>query len=257
MKKFLLSLGLMTIVFSGIQAQISPDFTATDCNGNSHHLYAELNAGKVIVLVWVMPCPACVFPSLDANFVVQGYQASNPNTVYMYLCDDIANTPCDTLDAWQLNIGLVDVIQFSDTTINMSNYGLPGMPKIVAIGGSNHTVFYNSNYTVSDTALQNAIDAALLATGLDEPNSTVSAFTVFPNPAGSQAEIKFNLVKASEVKIELFDLQSNWLQTVFSGKGAAGENKAELKTSPYAAGMYLVKFTEAGKSRFMNVVISH
>lgn len=257
MKKILFSIGLMISAFSGTYAQISPDFTAMDCNGNSHNLYSELNAGKVIVLVWVMPCAICENATLDANFVVQGFQASNPNTVYMYLCDDLANTSCASLDTWQLNTGLVDVIQFSDTAISMSNYGLPGMPKIVAIGGSNHTVFYNSINTVSDTALQNAIHSALMASGINEPNGTVSDLTVFPNPVGNKAEIKFNLAKSSDIKIELFDLQGHLMQTVFSGELLAGENKVEIRTGNYAPGMYLVKFTEADKSRFLNVVVSH
>ena len=257
MKKTLLSICFGLLLSGWSFAQISPDFTANDCSGNSHNLYSELNSGKVIVLAWVMPCGACVSASLTTYNVVQSYQSGHPNTVYMYLCDDYANTSCASLNSWKNSNSLTNATTFSNSAINMSNYGSTGMPKFVVIGGANHTVFYNSNNTVNATSLQNAINSALLTTGLNGPNNAGTSLNIYPNPAGDRAEIKFNLVKESEVAIELFNIEGQLMQNIYSGKLSAGENKVELTTASLASGMYLVKFTEGDKARFMNVVVSH
>jgi hypothetical protein len=131
------------------------------------------------------------------------------------------------------------------------------MTKIVVLGGANHTVFYNVNNTVNATNLQNAINAALSATGINEPASTVSSFNIFPNPARNSAEIKINLEKSSDVTIELFNMEGQKLKNIFSGKLSAGENKMQIDVAGYASGMYLVKLNDGNKSTFVNLLVSH
>ena len=47
---------LTTILASfGAFSQTATDFTCNDCAGSSHNLFSELDGGKVVVLVWVMP----------------------------------------------------------------------------------------------------------------------------------------------------------------------------------------------------------
>lgn len=256
MKKQVLT--ILFAVFTAIgMAQTATDFTANDCSGTSHNLFTELNAGKVIVLCWVMPCGACTGGALTSYNVVQSYASSNPNTVYMYLCDDYANTACASLNSWANSNGLTNALRFSNASINMTNYGSTGMPKVVVLGGANHTVFYNANNTINATNLQNAINSALNATGVDDLNSTVSSFNVLPNPVNNTAEIKFNLVRSSEVDIELFNLEGQVLKNIYSGKLSAGENKIQLDVSGFASGMYLVKLSDGDKNKFINLMVSH
>jgi hypothetical protein len=61
MKTILIGLLFFCFVNSSI-SQTAADFTANDCNGTSHHLFAELNAGKVVVVAFVMPCTDCIGP---------------------------------------------------------------------------------------------------------------------------------------------------------------------------------------------------
>jgi len=259
MKKLLLTLLFAAVTAIGM-AQTATDFTADDCGGTSHNLFTELNAGKVIVLVWVMPCNACTGASLTTYNVVESYQSSNPNTVYMYLCDDYGNTACSSVNSWGTTTGIPESsssLRFSDAAISMSDYGSAGMPKIVVLGGTDHTVFYNVVNTVNIVNLQNAINSALNTTGINEQSSTVSALSIFPNPAANSSEIKFTLAKSSDVSIELFNLEGQMLKNVFSGKLAAGENKVQLDLAGYSSGMYLVKLSDGDKSKFINVVVSH
>src|SRR5712671_2429145 len=184
---------LFTFIFAFITAagfaQTAVNFNCSDCAAASHDLFTELDAGKVIVLVWVMPCSACVSASLTTYNVVQSYQSSNPNTVYMYLCDDYGNTACSSVNSWANTNGLTNAVRFSNASINMADYGSTGMPKIVVIGGTNHTVFYSANNTVNSNNLQGAINSALNATGVNEPGGSISSFSVFPNPAAAATEI--------------------------------------------------------------------
>lgn len=259
MKKHLLTVLFAVFTTLGM-AQTATNFNVNDCSGTSHDLFTELNAGKVIVLCWVMPCGACTGPALTSYNVVQSYQSGNPNKVYFYLVDDYANTTCTSLNSWGTSNSIPQSsssLRFSNAAINMTDYGSTGMPKIVVVGGVNHTVFYNVNNTVNSTNLQNAINAAIATTGINEQNSSASLLNVAPNPAVNSAEIKFNLAKSSDVILELFNLEGQMMKNIFSGKLSAGENKMQLDVAGYASGMYLVKLSVEDKSQFINVVVSH
>jgi hypothetical protein len=259
MKKFTLFI-ILILLSKGVYSQTATDFTANDCNGNSHNLFSELNSGKVIVLCWVMPCGACTGASLTTNNVVQSYQSSNPNTVFFYLCDDYANSICSSVNNWANGAGIpqsATSLRFSNASINMANYGSTGMPKIVVIGGASHTVFYNTNNTVNATSLQNAINAALSTTGIADPNSDAYVLSASPNPSSNTTELKFNLTESSNVKIELFNLEGQLVENIYSGKLLQGENKVQVDVSKFLSGMYLLKLSKGTKSEFINIIVSH
>ncbi len=257
MKKILLSTLLLTVsaLYSAAQTTAT-DFTANDCTPSSHHLFAELNAGKVIVLVWVMPCSSCIVPSTTTYNVVQSFQSAHPNTVYMYLCDDLANTTCASLNTWKTANNLTNSITFSDATINMADYGAAGMPKIVVIGGGAHTIFYNAINAVDDVALQAAISSALIAASSDDLNNPVSTLTVFPNPSSKTSEIKFVLDRTSDLTFDLFDMQGKIVKNIFSGKLNSGENNIKVNYDSLNSGTYLLRIIDGDKSKFINVVLA-
>ena len=253
MKKRLLALSFILISFFA-SAQVATDFTANDCSGTSHNLFNELDGGKVIVLCWVMPCGACTGPTLTTFNVVQSYTSSHPGIVNMYLVDDYANTSCSSLDSWKNSIG-VSATSFSNSSISMTDYGSTGMPKIVVIGGGNHTVFYNANNTVNATALQAAIDDALSVAGIGEQNKFATSLTVSPNPATDKALIKFSLAESDEVQIQLYNLQGKLVKEIFSGRLNGGENELKLNTGNLAAGTYLLKAGNGRRNSFTNLVV--
>ncbi|HJW29505.1 MAG TPA: hypothetical protein VJ508_09690, partial [Saprospiraceae bacterium] len=181
MKKFSL-LFCISFGFLLSKAQVATDFTATDCNGNSHTLFDELNAGKVIVITWVMPCGECVAGALTAYNITQSFEADFPGRVKMYISDDYANTPCSSLNAWCTTYGLARAIKFSDSAIRMSDYGFSGMPKTVAIA-PDRTVIFNENYTVDADSLQSVIETALTTTSVKSLPAFISTPSVYPNPA--------------------------------------------------------------------------
>lgn len=80
MKKiiFTLTIALMFVATISKAQTTASDFTATDCSSMSHNLYTELNAGKVVVISWVMPCSACVGGATAASNAVQSFATSHP-----------------------------------------------------------------------------------------------------------------------------------------------------------------------------------
>lgn len=259
MKRHQLLLSLLLLSTLGIQAQTATNFTCNDCSGLSHDLFSELDAGKVIVIDWVMPCASCVGPSVTAYSMVQGYQSSQPNKVYFYLVDDYANTPCPSLNSWANGINITESAwsrRFVNSGIDMFDYGSPGMPKIVVLGGINHTVFYNANNTVNSTAMQNAINLALSSTGIATPEPVAAALKVQPNPASEQTTILFGLNKQSAVTIDLYDMKGKKVREVMNATLTAGEQKITLDVRKLSKGTYLVHLKAGDRNSFVNMVVS-
>ncbi|MBL4594434.1 MAG: hypothetical protein JKX68_11560 [Flavobacteriales bacterium] len=136
------------------------DFTAIDCDGISHNLFTELDNNTIVIISWVMPCSSCIADPLEVTNAVQAYATTHPGRVKFYLVDDYANTPCNGFTVWASVYGITDCTIFSDPSIDMNDYGVPGMPKTVVIAGSNHQVYFNKSE--STAGLTDAIDQALI-----------------------------------------------------------------------------------------------
>src|ERR1035437_81122 len=127
MKKIVLIALIGIITQAGI-AQTAVNFSCKDCSNNSHDLFNELKAGKVVVITWVMPCGQCIGVASTVASTVSGL--SNPNVVF-YLVDDYANTTCSTLNGWASTNSITTNANFSNAAIKMSDYGTDAMQKTV------------------------------------------------------------------------------------------------------------------------------
>jgi hypothetical protein len=197
MRSLILSIGMLLGSLS-LTAQLpaAKNFNCNDCSAANHDLFTELNAGKVIVLCWVMPCSACEAPATAANNIVNNYATSHPGKVKFYLCDDYGNTSCSSLNSWATTLGLTNYTSFSNSAIKMSDYGSTGMPKIVVLsGGSSHVVYYNQNNSLSSTAFNNAIKNAIAGsagvTYSVQPSKSITK-TLVMNTASAAKISQFN-----------------------------------------------------------------
>jgi hypothetical protein len=257
MNKILLVAAFCLLKLTTFGQTTATDFTAADCDGNTFHLFDELNSGKVIVLCWVMPCGACELPALTTLNVVNSYISTNPHTVYMYVADDYANTPCASLQNWANNVGVNGPNFFSDASIDMSDYGTFGMPKIVVMAGGSHTIFYNAIDVVNAGDLQAAINAALQVIGIDEKNPLASSLVAFPNPANDKSELNFSLAENTGIEILLFNLTGACVKEIFNGELAQGNHSIGFSTDGIAQGTYLLKVSDGSRSSYLNLVIAH
>lgn len=235
-------------LYAGIlgSAQTAVNFNCNDCAGNAHDLFAELDAGRVIVLCWVMPCGACIGPSLTANQVVASFDSAHPERVKMYVADDFANTSCSSLDSWLSGTPIKNVTTFSHSSIKMSDYGSDGMPKIVVVAGNDYRVFFNANNTVNGFALRDSIASALAHIALNVPDARTDAseFRVFPNPASERVVAEFTFAEPGEFLLELLDLAGRRLFSEKMKVNAPGYQAFTIPLSGMEPGTYLVMLTD-------------
>ncbi|MEO8087608.1 MAG: T9SS type A sorting domain-containing protein [Bacteroidota bacterium] len=256
MKKNLLCLCFTVSMFVTSFAQTAPDFTATDCNGNSHNLYSELAQGKVIVLAWVMPCGACTGPALTAYNVAQSF--ANPNVLY-YLIDDAGNTACSSLSSWATGAGIgTNRSTFSTASIVESSYGGIGMPHIAVVGQNGFMYFNALNSAAGNsTAIQNAINDALNATGIAENSANTFSLSVFPSPASDKTILNYSLKEATSVSLNVLNELGQNVGTYSLDKQSAGKHEYQFDVKALANGNYFVRFNTEQKTQLAKFVVSH
>jgi len=257
MKKIILIAitGLFTI--SGFAQTTATNFTVNDCAGVSHDLFTELDAGKVIVLDWVMPCASCISPSITAYNTAQSFSSSHPGRVLFYMADDYANSSCASLNTWATSNNMPNSTRFSNAAIKMMDYGSTGMPKLVVLGGTSHTVYYNADDSFNAAAIQTAITNALNSTSVPEQKNELSSVSVFPNPSNASASLSYVLSSAGDVQIDLFNLVGEKVKSVFSGKQAAGEQRTSIDSSKLSGGLYFIKLSAGRFEKTVMLSVAH
>lgn len=236
--------------------QTAPDFTAEDCRGNTHNLYAELAQGNVIVLEWVMPCASCIGPSLTAYNVIESF--SEPNLHY-YLIDDAANTPCVSLITWATNIGIgTGRTVFSTPVIVEENYGGIGMPHVMVVG-PNGTIYFNGlGAEVSNSAaLQAGISNALLATSTESPVENAMHATLLPNPADAAVTLQYELQDPASITIALLDASGQRVSVYEPAQQDRGPHTYSFDVRAFPAGHYFVHLSDGHHVQVVQLVVQH
>lgn len=250
MKKITTILALMLVATISNAQTMATDFTATDCKGNSHNLFTELYAEKVIALVWVMPCSMCIGGGDAAFSAVQSFATSNPGKVLYYLIDDAGNTSCSALAAWATTNGIdtskIVIFDNAGSVINESNYGGSGMPHIVVVG-PDHKIYFNEK-NGTGTGVQAAIQTAINPTNVSEVVNQTS-FSTSPNPVSEKLSISHS---KAILHISVSSL---------TGQIVKEENFTEAKMNPsvnlsdLAKGMYVVRITDVeGKNGIQEII---
>jgi hypothetical protein len=259
MKKILLLFITLQITTLHLLGQTyATDFNANDCDGNNHQLFSELDAGKVIVIAWVMPCATCITDPLSAFYDVQSYDSSHPGQVLFYMADDYANTSCSSLESWAANNGMSNCIKFSDAAVNMGDYGIPGMPKIVVLGSSSHKVYFNQNS--GSLGISTAIDEALddIANGLVENANFNLNINTFPNPANNQLTVSYELKQPSNIDLEIYNLLgARVISFKKNNSTGAGKYSEKIDVSNLSNGTYFLKINSNQKNHTIKFSVSH
>lgn len=252
----------LTIFLNGIimfGQTTATDFTLTDCSGNSHSLFSELDAGKVIVISFVMPCASCIGPSVTAYNSVLNYSVSNPGRVIFYLSDDLGTTTCSTLSTWASLNGLDSATVISNTSLHMNQYngnGL-GMPKIVVLGGGSHLVYFNDNNGSNSHGIDAAIIEALGSNSLGESSSDFVNLKVFPSPVIDNATISYSLIKPEDLSIEIFNFLGENVKTFAPEKQTAGNHNLQIDFETFSSGFYFIKLNTSDAFEIIKFSVTH
>ena len=263
MKRIGLLLLMSLLSIESYSQTFATDFTASSCNGVSHNLFSELDAGKIIVIGWTMPCATCAAPLLEVHNAVLNYAISNPGVVEYWVTDDFANTNCSSVEGWCTSNGITNATYFSSATIDMNDYGGSGMPKVVVLGCSNHKIYYNKNNTPTGQGASDAISYALndLANSCQLGISTIKAtdheFKAFPNPTKSALNIEFNNKSNEDFLIELFTVQGEALQQISLDKTSVEIQQLQINTSTLSGGIYLLRLTGQTSTETLKIQIDN
>jgi len=245
MKKLILSISLLAAVTAANAQTYATNWTATDCNSVSHTLFNTLDSGKIIVFIWVMPCASCKNGAKAAYDAVQSFATSHPGKVRMYMADDLGDASCSSLQNWVTtnSIGtLSNMTIFSNAgnVIDENDFGGTGMPHVIVMGGTDHKIYYNKKNSATNdlTGITAAINTAMSTVTVDELSGN-GKYSVLPNPASDLVTID-GLTNVA--RIELVSVSG---KTVRTEKVAAGRTSVQISLSGLAAGMYLIKATDA------------
>lgn len=247
MKNFyLLLIGLLLLGYTN--AQQATNFSVLSCSGVQYTLFDELDAGKVIVIGWTMPCGACILPLKTTYNVVQSYQSTHPGRVVMLLTDDYGDTPCSSINNWAGSNGMINTLRFSNPAIRMLDYGSNGMPKVVVLGGPQRKVFYNANDAVDHVALQKAInDAIFVVTSNEAQLEQRIGVQVVPNPTADMASLLINLDQPGNYQLKLLDVKGKQLFEIVNGHTDQSSIKLTLEKGSLKAGIYFIQLTTSQK----------
>lgn len=241
---FYLCLGLAFLLSSSVvKAQSNAtDFQVKDCAGIDRHLFAELDAGKVIVLSMVHPCISCVSPTKTAIDVVNTYATSHPGKVLFYLTDDVGNTPCTSLNSWASTYGITGVTILSDPKVTQSDYGSSGMPKILVLAGSNHKVILNKNDGINSTELNTSILSGLSLSALDDLNG-FSKFNLYPNPCTDKLQLSIEVNSMVPIQYQLIDLLGKVVYQSKESYYLQGKHTIDIPVKDLGQGIYFFKLS--------------
>ncbi|MDX2359640.1 MAG: T9SS type A sorting domain-containing protein [Crocinitomicaceae bacterium] len=254
--------GLIFIVpFIGNSQSYATAAAPVDCDGITHDLFAELDAGKVIVIGWTMPCATCAGPLLQVHNSVLNFAVTNPGEVEYWMTDDFANTSCATIEAWSNSNGISNAFFFSSSELSMYDYGSAGMPKVVVVGCTDHRVYYNVNDSPTGIGARNAIDNALtdIAAGcLTSVDNLESAFTemkCFPNPASTEVKLSFTAEPNQQLKVEVINLAGAILYDAMISNLNESNVEINIDVQSFNDGMYFLKISNAEVSEVIKVQI--
>ncbi len=247
MLRAILSFLILSHVFLISQSQTTAtNFTTDDCSGVSHDLFDELDNGKVVIIAWVMPCGACIAPSLTAYNIAVSYEGLNPGRILYFLVDDNGDTDCSVITNWGLTNGIgPDLNVFSSTDISMSDYGAAGMPKIVVLGGTEHLVYFNKNGAAAgdvedlEQAIVDALNSDVTGLVTNNINSNIDVSAVISSEG---IQLNYELPYSGFISYQVINAQGQIVKSPVSIFESEGIHESTINVEIVAGGIYFLRF---------------
>lgn len=262
MKKIILLITTAVVLFDlSVNAQSTAmDFNLTDCNGSSHHLFSDLDAGNAVIIEFFMTsCNSCITAGQKLEAMKTDLLAEFPGKIKTYAFGFNNTYTCSQITSWITNNGFTS-IPCDSGAAQVAYYGGMGMPTIVILGGgAAHSVLGSPyvGFTTSDTTtMANDIRSFLSPSGIKETSLAVNSIDVFPNPANNKLNLTFELIKNSTVKIELIDITGRVISVLSNENLLSGKISKTIETASFAEGNYILKVSadEAVINKKINIV---
>ncbi|HPI86947.1 MAG TPA: T9SS type A sorting domain-containing protein [Bacteroidales bacterium] len=223
-----------------VSQPVAMDFSLDDCGGTNHHLFSELDAGKVVILDFVMlNCAPCIVATNALSEIVSGYEASHPGRVRIYSFGFLNSYTCEQMTAWK-NSNNYEHSVFSGGEEQVAYYGGMGMPTIVVLGTNEHNVLFKTvGYSATlDDKIRTAIDSALQysPTGTGDMPADESRFRAYPTFFSDRITVE----TPSHGTIELTDVLGR-ITGVYQVQDAEA---ACINTDNFLPGLYFLRWSD-------------
>ncbi len=260
MKKQLLALFSFVLGIVSLNGQTTAmQMSGLDCNGNAMDVFADLNAGKAVVLFYYMPnCGSCPPHALRIQSMVNNVMSTYPGMVTGYAFPFQNTTTCAYSQSWVTNNNLNFYAPMDSGAASVAYYGGFGMPTVVLLGGLDHRVMFSTqNITVSDTTIMRDSILNLFATGVNTLPGFISSFKAFPNPANASVQIELDVTKAAMIKLEVVNILGEIVEVVYNAQTAPGLFRKEIVTDGYPNGRYFIRVTSDGEVSNQSFSVVH
>ncbi len=258
-KSIYLSIALM-FVLTISKAQTAMQLTGQDCNGVSHDLFADLDAGKAVILHFFMPnCGACPPPAQKIQAMANHILATHPGTITAYAMPFNNTTTCAYTSTWTSSNNLSLYMPYDSGAVHVANYGGFGMPTVVLLGGSDHRVMFSTlSFSTSDTTIMRDSIMALLGitSSVTELPTAVSSFEIYPNPSSENVSITVSLNETAKLTIDVTDITGKQI-AVIANENETGLVTKHFNTAELSNGIYLVRLTANGKTATQKLTVAH
>jgi hypothetical protein len=266
MKKYLLFFAALFLSFNLLKAQLpaAMNFDATDCNGQMHHLYSELDANNVVILEFMMlNCSGCIVAADEVYPMYNNINAQFPGRIKYYLfgfSDAQPSYSCSKIQTWVTSNGFPNMVPFDSGATQVAYYGGMGMPTIAVVAGADHKTLYLSNegFDAGDSAVIGGLARNFLkTTGIEENNKAISSVQLSPNPATDNIQLNFNLANATSVNLQVVNLLGEKVQEMNLGNLNRGQYKQEVKLNSLEVGIYFLQLRTDDQQYSEKFVIAH
>lgn len=258
-KSIYLSIALM-FALTISKAQTAMQLNGQDCNGVSHDLFADLDAGKAVILHFFMPnCGSCPPPAQKIQAMANHILAAHPGTITAYAMPFNNTTTCTYTAGWVSTNNLSLYAPYDSGAVQVANYGGFGMPTVVLLGGTDHRVMFSTlSFSTSDTTIMRDSILALLGitSNIAELPSSVSSFEIYPNPSSDNVSINVSLNENAKLTIDVTDITGKQI-TVIANENKIGLVSEKFNTAELANGIYLVRINVNGKTATQKLTVAH
>lgn len=245
--KSLATASFAMLAFFGFSQTTAMNFSGQDCNGNNVDLFADLDAGKAVMLIFYMPnCGSCPPVASKMQTMANNINATHPGLVKAYAFPYNNSTTCTYSSGWVMNNNLPLFAPMDSGAVQVAYYGGFGMPTAVLLGGDNHDVLFTTqNFTTSDTTTMRDLILNNLTAGVKE-QTALQNVSAYPNPASGMVTVNFEALQGAEINMQITDLSGKAVMTFEKEKLNKGLVEKQIDISSLPVGSYILSLEMNG-----------
>jgi WD40 repeat protein len=173
--------------------------------------------------------------SNDSKFIVTSYLIPKPEMCRLFIIEDATGVVKYSyiINYFSKQLGRENGLLAYSIDINKSS-------EKIAVGTGAGFCMLNAKWTptsVNDNPIQ-----------ITEP-------IIFPNPTNQNANIRFNLLKSSQINISIFDINSKMISSIYDGFLEQGLQTFSWNVSGVLSGTYFAQITANGNKSSIKIVV--